>query len=62
MNITPMKQIRRKCMDCSGNSSKEVEHCPLVDCDLYLYRHGRRFTDKEYKEHQQQLKEMKGKQ
>jgi len=48
-SITPMKQIRRKCLDCSGNSSKEVEHCPVIDCPLYLYRFGRRYADTERK-------------
>lgn len=30
--------IRLKCMDCSGNSRREVERCKLKDCPLYPYR------------------------
>lgn len=30
--------IRAKCLDCSGNSRREVEGCLLKDCPLYPYR------------------------
>lgn len=30
--------IRAKCMDCSGNSRREVERCKLKDCPLYPFR------------------------
>lgn len=30
--------IRAKCMECSGNSRREVERCKLKDCPLYPYR------------------------
>ena len=37
----PMKVIRLKCLDCSGGSSREVEHCPITDCQLYPFRFGK---------------------
>jgi hypothetical protein len=42
MTPTPMKAIRKKCLDCSGNSSLEVELCLIKDCSLYPYRFGKR--------------------
>ncbi len=42
MRVTPIKAIRKKCLDCSGGSSKEVDLCPIKDCNLYPYRYGKR--------------------
>ena len=39
---TPIKSIRKKCLDCSGGSPKEVRLCPVIECALYPYRFGRR--------------------
>ena len=41
------KAIRAKCMDCSGNVFKEVEHCAVNNCPLYPYRFGK--SEKVYK-------------
>ena len=30
--------IRKKCMDCCGNSTKEVRRCNIKDCPLWPYR------------------------
>ena len=38
---TPVRAIRAKCLDCSGDSSHEVKFCPITDCALYAYRMGR---------------------
>ena len=38
--LTPLKAIRKKCLDCSGYSSNEVKLCPVDDCPLYQYRFG----------------------
>ena len=38
MKLTPMKAIRRKCIDCSCN---EVKLCPVKNCPLYDYRFGK---------------------
>jgi len=39
--MTPLKAIRKKCLDCSGYSKKEVRECPIIDCPLYPYRMGK---------------------
>ena len=39
---TPMKAIRRKCLDCCCGSSQEVSLCPVHSCSLHPYRFGRR--------------------
>jgi len=39
---TPLKAIRAKCMNCSGNQLGELWNCPVVDCPLYEYRTGHR--------------------
>lgn len=39
--LTPIKAIRKKCLDCSGDSSNEVKNCNLDWCPLYPYRLGR---------------------
>ena len=45
--LTPIKAIRAKCLDCSGGSYKEVEDCLIPDCPIYLYRLGRRPNEQE---------------
>ena len=37
---SPLKAIRKNCLDCSGNSSKEVELCVIPECPLYPFRFG----------------------
>lgn len=32
------KAIRKKCLDCSGNSSQEVANCKYTQCQLYPFR------------------------
>ena len=39
---TPIKAIRKKCLDCSYWSTKEVRECPVINCAIYSYRFGRR--------------------
>ena len=38
--ITPMKAIRKKCLDCSCGSSEEVKNCFAKKCPLYQFRFG----------------------
>lgn len=40
--LTPLKAIRKKCLECSNYQYKEVELCPIKDCPLYPYRFGKR--------------------
>ena len=39
---TPIKAIRKKCLDCTCYQPKEVRLCPVVNCPLYPYRMGTR--------------------
>jgi len=39
--MTPVKSIRKYCLDCAGNSPKEVRLCPAKTCALYPFRMGR---------------------
>ena len=39
--LTPIKAIRKYCLDCSGDSVNEVKICPCKDCFLYPYRLGK---------------------
>jgi hypothetical protein len=57
--LTPIKAIRQNCIGCSGNSVKEVRLCILFDCPLFLYRMGRRPTEKEKEELEQAAKDIK---
>ncbi len=40
--LTPIKAIRAKCIDCSCGQLKEVRECPITHCPLYPYRMGKR--------------------
>ena len=41
---TPIKAIRKKCLDCCCGSRKEVRLCKVIECPLYPYRFGKRPT------------------
>lgn len=38
---TPLKAIRKKCIDCSGDSMKEVRLCWAQRCPIYPFRMGK---------------------
>lgn len=38
--LSPIKAIRKKCLDCSGESPAEVRECPVRDCILFPFRFG----------------------
>jgi hypothetical protein len=38
--LTPILAIRKKCLDCSAGSFKEVRLCPVKDCPLWTFRFG----------------------
>ena len=42
---TPIKAMRKNCIDCCCGSRKEVRLCPSIDCALYPYRFGKRPTE-----------------
>ena len=37
----PVKAIKMKCLDCSGDSLDEVRQCPITSCALYPFRMGK---------------------
>ena len=39
---TPVKAMRKKCLDCCYGQVKEVRLCQAVECALWPYRFGRR--------------------
>ncbi len=41
---TPIKTIRKKCLDCTGGQYKQVRYCTVFSCPLYPYRMGKRPT------------------
>ena len=38
--VSPMKAIRQKCLDCSCGSSEEVKNCFAKKWPLYQFRFG----------------------
>lgn len=38
---TPIKSIRKHCLECSCNQKGEVLNCQIKDCPLYPYRLGK---------------------
>lgn len=39
--LTPIKSIRKKCLECCVGSVKEIRLCPLTDCPLHTFRFGK---------------------
>jgi len=39
--MTPVKSIRAYCLDCCGDSPKEVRCCPSSECPLHPFRMGK---------------------
>lgn len=37
----PVKAIRKKCLECMGNSRREVLDCPSTECPIYPFRLGK---------------------
>lgn len=48
MKISYGKQIRIKCLECSGDQTKEVTLCPVADCALWPVRFGCLITSPRY--------------
>lgn len=39
--LTPLKAIRKYCLECSGDSWHEVKLCVVDECSLFPYRFGK---------------------
>lgn len=40
-DLTPIRAIRAKCLECSNFSNNEVKLCQIKDCALYPFRFGK---------------------
>jgi len=40
--MTPIKAIRKKCLECCCNHYKQIRLCSSCDCSLHPYRLGKR--------------------
>ena len=38
--LSPLKQIRKACLECMGNSRKSVRFCPNTECHFWYLRFG----------------------
>jgi hypothetical protein len=38
--LTPLKAIRKHCLECVGNCREDVRTCTGTDCQPWLYRFG----------------------
>jgi hypothetical protein len=39
---TPLRAVRRHCLECCNGSHHEVRNCVATSCPLWIFRHGRR--------------------
>jgi hypothetical protein len=46
--MTKQEAIRRHCLECAGNSHKEVTLCQLFDCSLWPWRTGQHVSSRDY--------------
>ena len=68
VNLTPLKVIRAKCLDCldcSDGSAHEVRCCPITTCPLYVFRLGknpfakRQLSDQQREEMADRMREVR---
>lgn len=36
-----LRQIRKNCVECAGDSTEEAKYCSAIDCSLWPYRFGK---------------------
>lgn len=46
--LTPMKAIRKKCLDCCSGQHTEVRSCTIKNCPLWGYRMGHRLKGEQF--------------
>ncbi len=44
--ITPLRAIRKNCLECSNNQAKEIRECVIKTCPLYDFRMGKKVDNK----------------
>ncbi len=42
--LSPMRQIRKQCRECCGDSVRTVRYCHSIGCNLWFLRFGKRPT------------------
>lgn len=38
---SPLKQVRKFCLDCCGDSWRDTQFCASIDCALWFFRFGK---------------------
>jgi hypothetical protein len=56
--MRPLKTIRAKCLECSGDSPKEVTLCHQFDCPSWEYRFGYSIKTMRYKRRMEKAKKQ----
>ena len=41
MKLTPLRAIKKHCLECSGYEKRQVWECVIKDCVLYDFRKGK---------------------
>ena len=57
--LTPMKAIRKKCLECCCGQIKEVRECNMKSCALHAYRSGHRPKTEKLSQRMLKLKKRK---
>jgi hypothetical protein len=47
VSLTPMRAIRRRCLDCCNWQEKEVRNCQVETCALWPFRMGKRPSEED---------------
>ena len=55
--LSPLKQIRKQCLDCCGGSVKTVRFCHSTDCPLWFLRFGK-FPKTAIREHGKKFEQL----
>jgi hypothetical protein len=55
--MSKAQAIRQHCLECSGDSAKEVTLCLITDCALYPYRFGCGPDTKSYRDRERTAKQ-----
>ncbi len=53
--LTPMKAIRKKCIDCCCGSKQEVKLCTCEYCPLFPFKMGHRPLDDKLLQEQRKM-------
>ena len=60
VSTSPSRAVYLKCMECSGDSAKEVTLCVVADCALWSNRFGYAIENRQYKKRMMKARETFG--